>query len=86
MLLVEVKIKILVKQAANGLINKKYNVIISKNMGILHMNAGRNIMTRENKGKTNQATLTLQPSQCFWHVHPQLNTMLSMKLHVKYGI
>ena len=48
------------------------------------MNVGRSSMTKERKVKTSQATPTLRPRQCFWHVLPQLNAMLSKKFHVTW--
>ena len=38
-----------VSQVARGLINKKSNVIIVRSLVIMHMNAGRNNMTKEGK-------------------------------------
>ena len=49
MLLVEERIEIQVSQVAIGLIHKKFNVIIVRNLVIMHMNAGRNNMTKEGK-------------------------------------
>ena len=66
---VEDKIKTLVIQVVTSLINKKYNVIIEINLDILHMNAGRSRLTKENMVKTSRATPTLQPTHRFWHVH-----------------
>ena len=51
MLLVEESIRIQVIQVARGLINKKFNVIIVRNLVIMHMNAGRNNMTKEGKSQ-----------------------------------
>ena len=42
-------IKTQVSQVARGLINKKFNVITIRNLVIMHMNAGRNNMTKESK-------------------------------------
>ena len=56
MSLVEETIKIQVSQVARGLINKKSNVIIVRNLVIMHMNAGRNNMTKEGKSQINQPT------------------------------
>ena len=47
MLLVEESIRIQVSQVARCLINKKFNVIIVRNLVIMHMNVGRNNMTKE---------------------------------------
>ena len=52
MLLVEESIRIQVIQVAKGLINKKFNVIIVINLVIMHMNAGRNNMTKKAKPKS----------------------------------
>ena len=49
MLLVEERIRII--QLARGLINKKVNVITVRNLVIMHMNAGRNNMTKEGKSQ-----------------------------------
>ena len=51
MLLVEERIRIQVIQVARGLINKKFNVIIVINLVIMHVNAGRNNMTKEGKAQ-----------------------------------
>ena len=51
MLVVEEIIRIQVSQVARGLINKKFNVIIVRNLVIMHMNAGRNNMTKECKAQ-----------------------------------
>ena len=40
-----------VSQVAIGLINQKFNVIIVRSLVIMHMNAGRNNMTKEGKSK-----------------------------------
>ena len=40
MLVVEESIRIQVSQVARGLINQKFNVIIVRNLVIVHMNAG----------------------------------------------
>ena len=69
MLLVEESIRIQVIQVAKGLINKKFNVIIVRNLVIMHMNAGRNNMTKE--GKVHRPTLALRQVQCEWHLHLQ---------------
>ena len=47
MLLVEERIRIQVSQVVIGLINKKFNVIIVINLVIMHMNVGRNNITKE---------------------------------------
>ena len=49
MSLVEERIRIQVGQVVEGLINKKFNVIIVRNLVIMHMNAGRNNMAKEGK-------------------------------------
>ena len=61
MLLVEERIRTQVIQVAIGLINKKFNVIIVRNLVIMHMNAGRNNMTKEGKAP-NQSTSTNTPT------------------------
>ena len=38
-----------VSQVARGLINQKFNVIIVRNLVIMHMNVGRNNMAKEGK-------------------------------------
>ena len=48
---VEEKIKTKVSQVARGLINKTFNVIIVRNLVIMHMNVGRNNMTKEGKSQ-----------------------------------
>ena len=63
MLLVEVKIRIQVSQVAKYLINHEYNSVIVKDLGIMHMNAEGNNMTRVSKVKTSQAILTLLQEQ-----------------------
>ena len=47
-------------QVARGLINKKSNVITVRNLVIMHMNAGRNNMTKEYKAQVSQPAPTLQ--------------------------
>ena len=86
MLLVEERIIIQVIQVARGLINKKFNVITIRSLVIMHMNAGRNNMTKEGKSQTSRTTPTLRPAQCCWYVHHQSNAMISNKLHATYGI
>ena len=51
-------------QVVTGLISKKYNVITTIKLAIMHMNAGRNSMTKEGKSKTSEATPTLHQAQC----------------------
>ena len=68
------------------MISKTFNVIIARNLVIMHMNAGRSSMTKESKDKTSQATIALRRAQCCWHVHPHLNAMLSKKVHATYDI
>ena len=46
-------------QVAIGLINKKFNVIIARNLEILHINVGRSSMTKESKVRTNRAIPSL---------------------------
>ena len=62
--MVEERIKIQVILVVTGLINKKLNVIIVRNLVIMHMNAGRNNMTKEGKSQISRPTLTLQRAQC----------------------
>ena len=64
MLLVEERIRIQVSQVARGLINKKLNVIIVINLVIMHMNAGRNIMTKEGKYQICRLAPALRQVQC----------------------
>ena len=59
MLLVEERIRIQVIQVARGLINKKYNLIIVRNLVIMHMNARRNNMTKEGKSQISQLAPSL---------------------------
>ena len=51
MSLVEERNRIQVNQVVRGLINKKSNVIIVRNLVIMHMNAGRDNMTKEGKAQ-----------------------------------
>ena len=51
MSVVEEKIRTQVSQVVRVLINKKSNVIIVRNLVIMHMNARRNNMTREGKAQ-----------------------------------
>ena len=62
--LVEDIIRTQVIQVVTVLINTKFNIIIVKNVVIMHMNAGRSNMTKENKSKTSQRTPTLHRAQC----------------------
>ena len=59
MLLVEERIKIQVSQVLRGLINKKSNVIIVRNLVIMHMSAGRNNITKEGKTQISRLATTL---------------------------
>ena len=86
MSLVEDTIKIQVSQVVTGLINKNFNVIIVRNLVIMHMNAGRSSMTKEDKARTSAQTPALRQAQCRWNVHPQLNAIPSNKVHMTYGI
>ena len=49
----EERIRIQVNQVVIGLINQKSNVISIRNLVIMHMNAGRNNMTKEDKDQIN---------------------------------
>ena len=49
-----------VSQLAKGLINQKFNVITIRSLVIMHMNAGRNNMTKEGKSQVSQPAPTLQ--------------------------
>ena len=60
MSLVEVRIRIQVIQVVRGLINKKFNVIIVRNLVIMHMNVGRNNMTKEGKAQISRPAPALQ--------------------------
>ena len=64
MLLVVERIRTQVIQVVRGLINKKSNVIIVRNLVIMHMNAGISSMTKERKTRTNRRTPTLRQAQC----------------------
>ena len=46
-------------QVVRGLINKKFNVIIVRNLVIMHMNARRSNMTKEGKAQISQPTPAL---------------------------
>ena len=59
MSLVEDRIKTQVSQVVTGLINKKSNAIIVRNLVIMHMNAGRNNMTKEGKSQISRPMLAL---------------------------
>ena len=59
MSLVEERIRIQVNQVVKGLINKKSNVIIVINLVIVHMNVGRNNITKEGKAQISRPTPTL---------------------------
>ena len=64
MSLVEERIRTQVIQVVTGLINKKINVIIVRNLFIMHMNARRINITMERKSKTNHQTPALCRVQC----------------------
>ena len=64
MLLLEERIRIQVSEVAIGLINKKFNVIIVINLVIMHMNVGRNNMTKEGKSQIIRPTPALHYVQC----------------------
>ena len=51
MSLVEERNRIQVNQVVRGLISKKFNVITVRTLVIMHMNAGRNNMTKEWKSQ-----------------------------------
>ena len=51
MLLVEDRIKTQVRQGVIGLINQRFNVTTVRNLVIMHMNAGRNNITKEGKAQ-----------------------------------
>ena len=53
-----------VSQVARGLINKKFNVITVRNLVIMHMNEGRNNMTKEGKAQVSRPASTLRQAQC----------------------
>ena len=73
-------------QVVKGLINKKYNIIIVRNLVIMHMNAGRSNMTKESKARTSRRTLEICRVQFSWHAHPQLNAIPFKKVDLTYGI
>ena len=64
MSLVEVKIRTPDNQVVKGMINKKFNVIIVRNLVIMNMNAGRNNMTTEGKAQISRPVLALRQVQC----------------------
>ena len=64
MSMVEEIIKTQVIQVARGLMNKKFNVITVRNLVIMHMNAGRNNMTKEGKAQVSRPTPSLRQAQC----------------------
>ena len=49
-----------VSQVARGLINQKFNVITVRSLVIMHMNAGRNNMIKEDKAQISQPAQTLR--------------------------
>jgi len=57
------RIKTQVSQVVGGLINKKFNVIIVRNLVIMHMNGGRNNMAKEGKPQISRPTPTLSQVQ-----------------------
>ena len=61
---VEDKIRTPVNQVVTGLISKKCNAIIARNLFIMHMNARRINITMERKSKTNHQTPALRRVQC----------------------
>ena len=64
MSLVEDRIRTPVNQVVTSLINKKFNVIIVRNLVIMHMNVGRNNMTKERKSQIIQPIPELRRAQC----------------------
>ena len=58
------KIKIQFNQVTKGLINQNFNVIIVRNLLIMHMNARRNNMTKEEKSQISRPAPTLRQVQC----------------------
>ena len=64
MLLVEERIRTQVIEVAIGLINQNSNVIIVRNLVIMHMNAGRNNMTKEGKAQIRRPAPGLRQVQC----------------------
>ena len=63
MSLLEDIIRTQVLQLVRGLINKKFNVIIVRNLVIMNMNAGSSNMTKEGKSITSRRTPTLRQAQ-----------------------
>jgi len=51
-----------------GLINQKFNAITIRRIDIIHMNVGRNSMTRTSKVKISEVTQIHLPTLCLWHV------------------
>ena len=64
MSMVEEIIRTQVSQVARGLINPKFNVIIVRNLVIMHMTARRNNITKEGKSQISQLAPELQQVQC----------------------
>ena len=64
MLLVEDRIITQVNQVVTGLINQRFNVITVKKLVIMHMNAGRSNMTKENKARISRRTPAFRRAQC----------------------
>ena len=64
MSVVEEKIRTQVNEVAIGLINKKSNVIIVRNLVVMHMNVGRNNMTKEDKSQISRSAPALRQVQC----------------------
>ena len=64
MLLEEERIRIQDRKVARGLINKKFNFIIVINLVNMHMNVGRNNMTKEGKAQVSRPAPTLRQVQC----------------------
>ena len=64
MLLVEERIRIQVSQVVRGLTNKKSNVIVVRNLVIMHVNVGRNNMNKEGKSQVSQPAPALRQVQC----------------------
>ena len=64
MLVVEEIIRTQVSQVAKSLRNKKSNVISVRNLVIMHMNVGRNNMTKEGKSQVIRPTMALRQVQC----------------------
>ena len=53
-----------VSQVARGLINQKFNVITIRSLVIMHMNAGRSNMTKEDKAQVSRPAQTCRQEQC----------------------